>query len=189
MAMRRRSSRGWTSSLRRQNRKMGTQGFIACGGPMRFAPELAVPGRVGPVASPWAAGERLVTACRKSASSSRDNQGQSSSRGSPERRHAFANDKNVLKETFAKRSCRGDRGYAGRRHGWCPPDSGVYNEATGRESMSRFLRCTKAWPEHRRPSRTAFTLLQLKEDRARRSADHFDRFSFEAAVRWRTARQ
>jgi carboxymethylenebutenolidase len=36
------------------------------------------------------------------------------------------NEKNVLKQTF--RQCRRGRGVRGRCHGWCPPDSAVYNE-------------------------------------------------------------
>ena len=38
-------------------------------------------------------------------------------------------EKNVLKDTFAKANLPAEiEVYTGAAHGWCPPDSGVYNE-------------------------------------------------------------
>ena len=50
------------------------------------------------------------------------------------------NDKNVLKETFAKANLPAEiEVYAGAAHGWCPPDSGVYNEPQAEKAWSRLL--------------------------------------------------
>jgi len=49
-------------------------------------------------------------------------------------------EKNVLKETFAKASRPAEiEVYAGAAHGWCPPDSRVYNEAQAEKAWSRLL--------------------------------------------------
>jgi carboxymethylenebutenolidase len=49
------------------------------------------------------------------------------------------NDKNVLKETFAKANLPAEiEVYAGA-HGWCPPDSQVYNEPQAEKAWSRLL--------------------------------------------------
>jgi len=50
------------------------------------------------------------------------------------------NEKNVLKETFAKASMPAEiEVYAGAAHGWCPPDSAVYNEPQAEKAWSRLL--------------------------------------------------
>jgi carboxymethylenebutenolidase len=50
------------------------------------------------------------------------------------------NEKNVLKETFAKANVPAEiEVYAGAAHGWCPPDSGVYNEPQAEKAWSRLL--------------------------------------------------
>ena len=49
-------------------------------------------------------------------------------------------DKDVMKETFAKANLPAEiEVYAGAAHGWCPPDSGVYNEAQAEKAWSRLL--------------------------------------------------
>ena len=62
------------------------------------------------------------------------------------------NEKNVLKETFAKANLPAEiEVYAGAAHGWCPPDSQVYNEPQAEKAWSRCSRCTeKPWPDHLR---------------------------------------
>jgi carboxymethylenebutenolidase len=48
--------------------------------------------------------------------------------------------KSVLKETFAKAKLPAEiEVYAGAAHGWCPPDSAVYNEAQAEKAWSRML--------------------------------------------------
>jgi carboxymethylenebutenolidase len=50
------------------------------------------------------------------------------------------NEKNVLKETFAKGGVPAEiEVYTGAAHGWCPPDGEVYNEAQAERAWSRLL--------------------------------------------------
>jgi carboxymethylenebutenolidase len=50
------------------------------------------------------------------------------------------NSKTVLRETFAKAGLPAEiEVYAGAAHGWCPPDSAVYNEAQAERAWSRLL--------------------------------------------------
>ena len=121
-----------------KNRKMGTQGYCM-GGPIAFRTAAAVPDRVGAVASFHGGG--LVN-------------------DSPNSPHLLAaktkvqlliaiaanddarspNEKNVLKETFSKANLPAEiEVYAGAAHGWCPPDSGVYNEPQAEKAWSRLL--------------------------------------------------
>ena len=132
---------GWLdeqSSVDR-NRKLGTQGYCM-GGSMAFRTAVAVPDRVGAVAS-FHGGNGLVT--------DRPN----SPHLEAAKTHAqfliaiAANDdmrapdeKNVMRETFAKAGLEAEiEVYAGAAHGWCPPDSGVYNEAQAEKAWSRLL--------------------------------------------------
>ena len=53
-------------------------------------------------------------------------------------------DKDVLKETFAKANLPAEiEVYTGSAHGWCPPDSQVYNEPHGREGLEPFARAVR----------------------------------------------
>ena len=46
----------------------------------------------------------------------------------------------MLKETFAKANLPAEiEVYAGAAHGWCPPDSRVYNEPQAEKAWSRLL--------------------------------------------------
>ena len=50
------------------------------------------------------------------------------------------NDKIVLKETFEKANLPAEiEVYTGAAHGWCPPDSKVYNEALAEKAWGRLL--------------------------------------------------
>ena len=50
------------------------------------------------------------------------------------------NEKTVLKDTFAKANLPAEiEVYEGAAHGWCPPDSGVYNEPQAEKAWSRLL--------------------------------------------------
>jgi len=121
-----------------KNKKVGTQGYCM-GGPIAFRTSAAVPDRVGAVASFHGGG--LVT-----------DQPNSPHLQASRTKAQFliciaANDdqrapgeKDVLKKTFedAKRPAEIEV-YAGAAHGWCPPDSGVYNEPQAEKAWTRLL--------------------------------------------------
>lgn len=121
-----------------KNRKIGTQGYCM-GGPIAFRTAAAVPARVGAVASFHGGG--LVTDKPNSphleAARSRA-QFLVAIAASDDARSP--NDKNVLKETFAKAHLAAEiEVYADTAHGWCPPDSQVYNEPQAEKAWSRLL--------------------------------------------------
>jgi carboxymethylenebutenolidase len=121
-----------------KNKKVGTQGYCM-GGPIAFRTAAAVPDRVGAVASFHGGG--LVT-----------NNPNSPHLQASKTKAQFliavaANDdqrspdeKNVLKDTFAKANLPAEiEVYTGAAHGWCPPDSGVYNEPQAEKAWTRLL--------------------------------------------------
>jgi carboxymethylenebutenolidase len=121
-----------------KNRKMGTQGYCM-GGPIAFRTAAAVSDRVGAVASFHGGG--LVT-------DKPDSPHLEAARSKAQFLIAIAsnddarspNDKNVLKETFAKAKLPAEiEVYADAAHGWCPPDSHVYNEPQAEKAWSRLL--------------------------------------------------
>jgi carboxymethylenebutenolidase len=121
-----------------KNRKVGTQGYCM-GGPMAFRTAAAVPNRVGAVASFHGGG--LVTDQPNSphlqASKSKAQFLIAIASNDDER---APNDKTVLKETFAKVKLDAEiEVYAGAAHGWCPPDSRVYNEVQAEKAWGRLL--------------------------------------------------
>ena len=63
--------------------------------------------------------------------------------------------KTCLKETFAKAKLPAEiEVYTGAAHGWCPPDSTVYNEPQAEKAWSRLLaRTEKPWPDQSRRRR------------------------------------
>jgi len=121
-----------------KNRKVGTQGYCM-GGPIAFRTAAAVPDRVGAVASFHGGG--LVTTNPNSphlqAAKTRAQFliaiAENDDARSP-------SDKTVLKETFGKANLPAEiEVYAGAAHGWCPPDSRVYNEPQAEKAWSRLL--------------------------------------------------
>jgi carboxymethylenebutenolidase len=120
-----------------KNRKMGTQGYCM-GGPMAFRTAAAVPDRVGAVGSFHGGG--LVTNMPNSphlqASKTKAQFliaiAESDDKPRPD-------EKNVLKDTFAKANLPAEIEVYGAAHGWCPPDSGVYNEPLAEKAWSRLL--------------------------------------------------
>jgi carboxymethylenebutenolidase len=121
-----------------KNKKIGTQGYCM-GGPIAFRTAAAVPDRVGAVASFHGGG--LVT-----------NNPNSPHLQASKTKAQFliavaANDdqrspdeKTVLKDTFAKANLPAEiEVYTGAAHGWCPPDSGVYNEPQAEKAWTRLL--------------------------------------------------
>jgi carboxymethylenebutenolidase len=121
-----------------KNKKVGTQGYCM-GGPIAFRTAAAVPGRVGAVGSFHGGG--LVT-----------DQPNSPHLQASKTKAQFlvaiaANDdarspkeKDVLKETFAAAKLSAEiEVYGDAAHGWCPPDSKVYNEPLAEKAWSRLL--------------------------------------------------
>jgi carboxymethylenebutenolidase len=121
-----------------KNRKMGTQGYCMSG-PFAFRTAATVPDRVGAVGSFHGGG--LVTDQPNSphlqAATSKaqfliciaENDDQRS-----------PNDKVAMKDTFAKAGLPADiEVYTGAAHGWCPPDSSVYNEPAAEKAWAKLL--------------------------------------------------
>lgn len=121
-----------------KNKKIGTQGYCM-GGFIAFRTAYAVPDRVGAVATFH--GANLVNkdpdsphlrAAKTKAQflvciAANDDQ------RSP-------TDKDVLKDTFAKAGLPAEiEVYAGAQHGWCPPDTSVYNQPQAEKAWSRLL--------------------------------------------------
>jgi len=120
-----------------KTRKIGTTGY--CMGPIVMRTAAAVPGRVGAGATFHGGG--LVT-----------DQNDSPHLLIPTMKAQFLccvaenddqrepNAKTVLKETFAKQGLPAEvEVYAGAAHGWCVPDSAVYNQAQAERAWSRLL--------------------------------------------------
>jgi carboxymethylenebutenolidase len=121
-----------------KNRKVGTQGYCM-GGPIAFRTAAAVPDRVGAVASFHGGG--LVTDQPNSPhlqASKTKAQFLVAIAANDDQR--APNDKVTLKETFSKANLAAEiEVYEGAAHGWCPPDSGVYNEPQAEKAWSRLL--------------------------------------------------
>jgi carboxymethylenebutenolidase len=121
-----------------KKRKIGTTGYCM-GGPFVFRTAASFPERVGAGATFHGGG--LVTDKPDSphllipqmkahfliAIAENDDQKQ------PEA-------KNVLRDAFAKANLPAEiEVYAGAQHGWCPPDSAVYNHDQAEKAWSRLL--------------------------------------------------
>jgi carboxymethylenebutenolidase len=131
---------GWLDqqSAVAKNRKMGTQGYCM-GGPIAFRTAAAMPDRVGAVASFHGGG--LVT--------DRPNSPHlQAAKTKAQFLIAIAvnddarspTDKSVLKDTFTRASLPAEiEVYADAAHGWCPPDSRVYNQVQAEKAWSRLL--------------------------------------------------
>lgn len=120
-----------------KNRRVGTQGYCM-GGPFAFRTAVAVPDRVGAVASFHGGGlvtqepnsPHLQAAKTKArflvAIAENDDQ------RSP-------TDKTTIAETFSKAGVPAEVEVYGAAHGWCPPDSRVYNEQLAEKAWARLL--------------------------------------------------
>jgi carboxymethylenebutenolidase len=130
---------GWldTQSSVAKNRKMGTQGYCM-GGPMAFRTAAAMPDRIGAVATFHGGG--LVTKmpdsphlqAAKTKAQFLIAVAESDDKTAPD-------DKNVMRETFAKAGLPAEIEVYGAAHGWCPPDSTVYNEQLAEKAWGRLL--------------------------------------------------
>jgi carboxymethylenebutenolidase len=120
-----------------KNRKIGTQGYCM-GGFEAFRAAGAVPDRIGAVATFH--GAALVTnmpnsphlEAAKSHAQFLIAIAESDDKTSP-------NDKNILKETFAKANLSAEIEVYPAAHGWCPPDTTVYNMEQAERAWSRLL--------------------------------------------------
>jgi carboxymethylenebutenolidase len=120
-----------------KNRKIGTQGYCM-GGPIAFRTAAANPDRVGAVASFHGGGlvvpgpespHTLVSKTKAAlliAIASNDDM-------------RTPDEKNVLKETFAKSGNPAEIEVYSGAHGWCPPDSTVYNMPDAEKAWTRLL--------------------------------------------------
>jgi carboxymethylenebutenolidase len=131
---------GWLDqqSAVAKNRKIGAQGYCM-GGPIALRTAAAAPDRVGAVASfhgaalvaPGPDSPHLQAAKTKAqfliAIAESDDM-------------RAPTDKTALKDTFAKAGLPAEiEVYAGSMHGWCPPDSRVYNEPLAEKAWSRLM--------------------------------------------------
>src|SRR5580692_10674038 len=120
-----------------KNRKMGTQGYCM-GGPMAFRTAAAMPDRVGAVATFHGGG--LVTDMPNSPHlEAAKTHAQFLIAVAASDDDKTPNDKVVMKETFAKANLQAEIEVYGAAHGWCPPDSTVYNEQLAEKAWGRLL--------------------------------------------------
>jgi len=120
-----------------KNRKMGTQGYCM-GGPMAFRTAAAMPDRVGAVATFHGGG--LVTDMPNSPHlEAAKTHAQFLIAVAASDDAQTPTDKVVLKETFAKANLPAEIEVYPAAHGWCPPDTTVYNQEQAEKAWSRLL--------------------------------------------------
>jgi carboxymethylenebutenolidase len=121
-----------------KNKKMGTQGYCM-GGPIAFRTAAAMPDRVGAVASFH--GAALVTAMPNSPHlQAAKTKAQFLVAIAESDDKTDPNAKTAMKDTFGKANLPAEiEVYAGSMHGWCPPDSGVYNEPLAEKAWGRLM--------------------------------------------------
>jgi carboxymethylenebutenolidase len=122
-----------------RNRRVGVQGYCM-GGPMSFHTAAAVPGRVGAVASFHGGGlvgkegdpnsPHLLAAATKASFLIAVAENDDKQR---------PQDKTILKETFDKAKLFNEIEVYPAAHGWCPPDTQVYNEKEAERAWARLL--------------------------------------------------
>ena len=122
-----------------KNRKVGVQGYCM-GGPMSFHTASAVPDRIGAVASFHGGGlvgkegdpnsPHLLAAKTKASFLIAIAENDDKSRPM---------DKDILKQTFDAAKLRNEIEVYPAAHGWCPPDTQVYNEPQAEKAWTRLL--------------------------------------------------
>jgi len=121
-----------------KNRKVGTQGYCM-GGPMAFRTAAAVPDRVGAVAS-FHGGGLVANGANSPHAQAAKSKAQFLIAIAANDDMARPMEKDVLKQTFADAKLPAEiEVYANAAHGWCPPDSGVYNEPQAEKAWTRLL--------------------------------------------------
>ncbi len=122
-----------------KNRKVGTQGYCM-GGPMAFRTAAAVPDRVGAVASFHGGGLVAANAANSPHLQAAKTKAQFLVAIAANDDQQRPMEKDVLKQTFADAKLPAEiEVYTGAAHGWCPPDSGVYNEPQAEKAWARLL--------------------------------------------------
>jgi carboxymethylenebutenolidase len=120
-----------------KNRKVGTQGYCM-GGPIAFRTAVAVPDRVGAVASFHGGG--LVTPQPDSPHTEAVKTKAQFLIAIAENDDARApKEKDVLKETFSAAKVPAEIEVYKGAHGWCPPDSQVYSQPEAERAWARLL--------------------------------------------------
>jgi carboxymethylenebutenolidase len=120
-----------------KTRKIGAQGYCM-GGPIALRTAAAVPGRVGAAASFHGAG--LVAAGANSPhtqAAATKAQFLIAIAESDDTR--APTDKTVMKDTFAKAGVTAEIEVYAAAHGWCPPDTTVYNMELSEKAWARLL--------------------------------------------------
>src|SRR5438309_3619210 len=121
-----------------KDRKVGTQGYCM-GGPIAFRTAAAVPDRVGAVAS-FHGGGLVADTPNSPHLQAAKSKAQFLIAIAANDDARSPNDKTVLKETFSKANLPAEiEVYTGAAHGWCPPDSQVYNEPQAEKAWTRLL--------------------------------------------------
>ena len=120
-----------------KNRKVGTQGYCM-GGPIAFRTAAAVPDRVGAVAS-FHGGGLVTTAPNSPHLQAAATKAQFLVAIAANDDQRSPNEKTTMKETFAKANLPAEIEVYTGAHGWCPPDSTVYNEQQAEKAWSRLL--------------------------------------------------
>jgi len=121
-----------------KNRKVGTQGYCM-GGPMAFRTAAAVPDRVGAVAS-FHGGGLVANGANSPHTQAAKTKAQFLIAIAANDDQRAPMEKDVLKQTFADAKLPAEiEVYTGAAHGWCPPDSGVYNEPQAEKAWTQLL--------------------------------------------------
>jgi len=121
-----------------RNRKIGTQGYCMSG-PIAFRTAAAVPDRVGAVAS-FHGGGLVTTTPNSPHLQAATSKAQFLVAIAANDDMRAPNEKTALRDTFAGAKLTAEiEVYEGAAHGWCPPDSGVYNEAQAEKAWARLL--------------------------------------------------
>ncbi len=121
-----------------KNKKIGTQGYCM-GGPIAFRTAAAVPDRVGAVASFHGGGLTRGSETNSPAAQASKTHAQFLIAIAENDDKRAPKEKDVLKETFAAAKLSAEIEVYGAAHGWCPPDSTVYNEQLAEKAWTRLL--------------------------------------------------
>jgi len=120
-----------------KNRKIGTQGYCM-GGPIAFRTAAAVPDRVGAVGS-FHGGGLVAAGANSPHLQAAKTKAQFLIAIAENDDKSRPTEKDVLKETFATAKLSAEIEVYGAAHGWCPPDSQVYNEPLAEKAWTRLL--------------------------------------------------
>ena len=120
-----------------KNRKIGTQGYCM-GGPIAFRTAAAAPDRVGAVAS-FHGGGLVANGANSPHLQAAKTKAQFLIAIAESDDKTKPTDKDVLKDTFAKANLPAEIEVYGAAHGWCPPDSQVYNEQLAEKAWTKLL--------------------------------------------------